>query len=138
MSKKLEKWEKWNWTHDGLFFLSRTPVVEVITVGDPCDADSDLTGSLYQFADQYVGCTHVPDRWGRNYIDLRFLALCSRLYAIVTCIDNMVFKSLTTQKVGDKYMVRVQYNEEDVEMGVEEMFNYFTDKLKEINHANCE
>ena len=112
------------------FFLSKTPVVKITMVGDPCDVDSDITGSLYHFADQYVASTEVPDRWGRNYIDKQFLALCSRLYVIATCCPDIAFKSLTTRKEDGKYFVRVRYNDVDVELEIDKMYQYFTDKLK--------
>ena len=123
--------KKWQWNQEGLFFLTKTPVVEITAVGDPCDEASDITGALYQFADQCVKGTPAPDRWGRNYIDQKFLALCARLYVIVTCIDGIVFKSLTTRKDVNQYLVRVQYDDVDLEMEVEEMFHYVSELLKE-------
>ena len=126
-----QKWKNWNWTQEGLFFLTKTPVVEITVVGDPCDEDADLTGSLYHFADQCVRGESVPDRWGRNYIDQTFVALCARFYVIVTCVKGVVFHSLTTRKEGDKYLVRVRYDDVDLELKLEEMYNYFSQKLKE-------
>jgi len=109
-------------------------MVEITTVGGGYDdVDFYHDGCLYLFADQHVGGTHVPDRWGRNFIDQQFLALCSKLYVLFTCVTpKKVFKSLTAHKDGDKYMVRVQYDDVDLEMEVVEMCHYFTEKLKEI------
>ena len=115
-----KKWQNWNWTQDGLFFLTQTPVVEITTVGDPCDEDADLTGTLYHFADQRVGNPLTQaDRWGRDYIDQCFVTLCDKLYLIATC-TGAVFHSLTTRKDGDRYLVRVQCDDVDLEMEVVE------------------
>ena len=119
--------KKWNWEHENLFFLTRTPVVEITTVGGGYDdVDFYHDGCLYLFADQCVHGTPVPDRWWRNFIDQQFLKLCSKLYTFFICVTpKKTFKSLTTRKEGDKYIVRVQYDDVDLELEVEEMFRHF-------------
>ena len=121
---------KWHWNQDNMFFLTRTPVVEITTVGDPCDVDCDLTGTLYQFSDQCIKGIPIPDQWGRNHIDQQFIALCDKLYVMATCTKT-VFHSLTTRKDGNRYLVRVQYDDVDLEMEVVEAFHYFTKLLEE-------
>ena len=119
--------KKWDWGHEGLFFLSKTPVVEITSIGAGYDnVDFYHPNSLYMLADQRVGGTPVPDRWGRNEIDQCFLALCARLYALVTCVDGIVFKSLSARQDGDLYLARLRYNNVDVELTIDEMLDYVT------------
>ena len=126
-----------NWNPSKFFFLTRNPIVEITTVGGNYgDVDIYHEGSLFWFGNQRIMGTPTPDRWGRGHIDQTFVALCIKIYYFMDVFKpQKVFKSLTTRKEGDKYLVRVQYDNEDLEMEVEEMFHYFSKKLKE-SHAN--
>ena len=70
------------------------------------------------------------DEFGRDYLDQMFIALCMHLHIFASCPD-VKFHSLTARKDGDRYMVRVRYDDVDLEMEVVEAFHYFTEKLKE-------
>jgi len=60
-----------------------------------------------------------------------FIGLCILLHVfVVSNLPQMRFKSLTTRKEGDRYLVRFQYDEEDVEMEVEEMYYHFLNRHK--------
>jgi len=123
--------EQYGW--DGKFFLlTRDHTVEITTVGGGYgDVGVHEKGCLFHYANQVCGKpTEVPDMFGRNYLDQKFIALCMLLHMMIIA-DKPQFKSLTTRKDGDRYMVRVRYDDVDLEMEVVEMFHYFTEKLKE-------
>ena len=124
-----------NWNPNDFFFLTRTPTVEITTVGGNYgDVDIHEKGSLFWFGNQHITPVPVPDRWGRNSIDQTFIALCIKIYYFVYLYpypNKKAFYSLTARKDGDQYMVRVRYDDVDLEMEVVEAFNYFTEKLKE-------
>jgi len=118
---------KWDWTQNGLFFLTKMPVVEITTVGGGHDdVDFFHDGCLYLFGDQCVG-NEVEidgiDRWGRNFTDRAFVAICDKLW-LATTVGIIVFHSLTTRQDGDKYLVRICYDDLDLEMEVAEMFQH--------------
>jgi len=118
---------KWDWTQNGLFFLTQTPEVEITTVGGGHDdVDFFHEGCLYLFGDQCV-YNEVEqegvDRWGRNVIDRMFVAICSKFW-VLTTVGLIEFHSLTARNDGDKYLVRVRYDDQDLEMKVEEMYRY--------------
>ena len=122
---------------DGKFFLlTRDHTVEITTVGgDYGDVPIAERGSLFFYSNQVlVGKPKEEvDAFGRNYIDQVFIALCGKLHSFVDRPEpnKKAFHSLTTRKDGDRYMVRVRYDDVDLEMEVVEMFHYFTEKLKE-------
>jgi len=125
--------QKWDWTQNGLFFLTQTPVVEIITVGGGHDdVDFFHDGCLYLFCDQCV-ITDIEkegvDRWGRNVIDRMFLAICEKLW-VLTMVNDIAFHSLITRKDGDKHLVRVRYDDVDLELGVEEMYRHCINLIK--------
>jgi len=124
---------------DGKFFLlTRDPAVEITTVGGGHgDVPIAEKGCLFHYANQclYMNPFNNPsgeiDVFGRNLLDQMFIALCNHFYLFVSCCEPpKAFKSLSTRKEGDRYMVRVQYDDVDLEMEVEEMYNYLTEKLK--------
>ena len=123
-----------NWNPSDFFFLTRTPAVEITTVGGNYeDVDIYTKGSLFWFGNQHIMGVPTPDRWDRNYIDQKFVELCIKIYYFVYFSKpQRVFKSLMTRKDGDKYMVRVQYDDVDLEMEVEEMYNYFVEKVNAL------
>ena len=126
--------EKYGW--DGKFFLlTRDHTVEITSVGGGYD-DVPMyeKGSLFHYANQCEGMRDTEpnekvDRFGRNYLDRLFVRLCLYIYLYV--FPDNPFKSLTSRKDGDRYMVRVQYDDVDLEMEVVEMFHYFDEKLKD-------
>ena len=126
--------EHYGW--NGKFFLlTRDHTVEITTVGGGYD-DVDIyeKGCLFHYANQwlYQKPNDMVDMFGRNFLDQVFIVLCLQLHLFVCfCEPKIIFKSLTTRKEGDRYLVRVQYDNEDLEMEVEEMFHHFTKLLKE-------
>ena len=114
---------------DGKFFLlTRDHTVEITETGED---DYDKKGTLFFYANQvsYQKPSEEPDIFGRNYIDQVFIALCGKVQGVVVFSDPpKTFHSLTTRKDGDRYMVRVRYDDVDMEMEVVEMFHYFTIK----------
>ena len=118
---------RWN----GKFFLlTRDHTVEITETGED---DYNKKGTLFFYANQ---CAVRPkeeiDEFGRNYLDQMFIGLCVQLRCFI-CLPEppKAFHSLTTLKDGDRHMVRVRYDDVDLEMEVVEAFNYFTEKLKE-------
>ena len=115
---------------DGKFFLlTRDHPITITIVGGGVDGWEK--GSLFHYGNQVLNIndrSDEPDDFGRNLIDRSFIALCLTLYIYAPYVQ---FKSLTTRKDGDRYMVRVRYDDVDLEMEVVEMFHYFTEKLKE-------
>ena len=125
---KIEIWIK-NRGWDGKFFLlTRDHTVEITETGED---DYDKKGTLFFYTNQ-VAMRHPQkevDEFGRNYIDQVFLALCIRIHdSVHLSKPPKAFHSLTTRKDGDRYMVRVRYDDVDLEMEVVEMFHYFTIK----------
>ena len=124
------------------FLLTRDHTLEITTLGGGFDGGRiEIQGSLFFYANQVLynnpikNPDGVPDMFGRNYLDQLFIALCMQLHIfIVSNLPQMIFKSLTTRKEGDRYLVRVQYDDVDMEMEVEEMFHHFTKLLKEQNN----
>lgn len=120
--------ERYGW--NGKFFLlTRDHTVEITTMGGGYD-DVPMyeKGSLFHYANQvlYQQPRNEIDNFGRNYLDQVFISLCCGLHVFLMCSEpQKVFKSLTTRKEGDKYLVRLQYDDVDMEMEVEEMYNYF-------------
>ena len=68
--------------------------------------------------------------FGRNYLDLLFIVLCTQIHLFIVG-GGICFHCLTTRKDGDRYLVRVQYDDVDLEMEVEAMYHYIGEKLKE-------
>lgn len=124
-------YEKYGW--NGKFFLlTRDHTVEITELGGGFDGKPiDIKGSLFHYANQwlYQKPSTEPDIFGRNYLDQMFIALCIQLHVFM--VGDHEFKSLVTRKASEKYLVRVRYDNEDIEMEVVEMFDYFTQKLKE-------
>ena len=95
------------------------------------DVDIYHKGSLFWYANQRIIGVPTPDRWGRWHIDQKFVELCLKLYYFVYLSKpKKVFHFLITRKEGDKYVVRVKYDDVDLEMEVVEMSDYFNEKLK--------
>ena len=118
---------------DGKFFLlTRDHTVEITETGED---DYNKKGTLFFYANQV---SYKPteregvDKFGRNYIDLLFLQVCIGVQCLCVFADpQRCFHSLTTRKDGDRYLVRVRWDDMDVEIEVEEAFHYFTNLLKE-------
>ena len=121
-------------TDGKFFFITKDPPLEIVTIGGGYDdVPIHHIGSLFHYANQWLEKEDIPDKFGRNHLDRSFIALCSRLHLYLMFKQpNITFKSLTTRKEGEKYLVRVQYDDEDLELEVEEMFNYFSKKLEEV------
>ena len=119
---------------DGKFFLlTRDHTVEITKVGGGHDGFSE--NRLFHYGSQGLTCRPVEeiDDYGRNYLDQVFIALCRCVEAFVAFFEPCKdFKLLTTRKEGDKYMVRVQYDDVDLEMEVGEMYNYFVEKVNAL------
>ena len=128
---KIKCWLEYRGWNGKFFLLTRDHTVEITETGED---DYNKKGTLFFYANQ-VAMRHPNkeiDEFGRNYLDQVFLALCIRVQEMVVfSATPKMFKLLTTRKEGDKYIVRVQYDDEDLEMEVKEMFHYFTNKLKE-------
>jgi len=131
IEKRLEQYG-WN----GKFFLlTRDHTVEITTVGGGYD-DVPIAekGCLFHYANQCLPwrddlSNEEVDEFGRNFLDRTFIRLCMTLHDDVHLSKPpKVFKSLVTRKDGDRYMVRVRYDDVDLEMEVVEMFHYFTEK----------
>ena len=129
-------YEQYGW--NGKFFLlTRDHTVEITTVGGGYDdVPIHEKGCLFHYANQCSyeirKITTDIDKFGRNYLDKMFIALCMYIHCEVYFpTPKKMFKLLTTRKEGDKYIVRVQYDDVDLEMEIEEMYNYFSQKLKE-------
>ena len=118
------------------FLLTRDHTVEITETGED---NYNKKGTLFFYANQcYCQNDNTSedelDKFGRNYLDRMFIALCIQVQCL--CVFSTfpkVFHSLTTRKEGDKYLVRVQYDDEDLEMEVKEMFHYFIKKLERRN-----
>ena len=129
--------EQYGW--NGKFFLlTRDHTVEIITLGGGYgDVPIAEKGCLFHYANQclyrhpYNNPNREIDVFERNYLDQVFIALCMHLHIFFGGLPDVDFKSLTTRKEGDKYLVRVQYDNVDLEMEVEEMFHYVSELLKE-------
>ena len=117
--------EKFGWNANNMFFLTRDHPIEITEedklfyYGNQCWIQNDPLEGIDQF--------------GRNSIDKTFIAICLLLHVFVTGTRSVTFHSLATRKEGDKYLVRVQYDDEDLEMEVKEMFHYFIKKLERRN-----
>ena len=128
---KLERYlERYGW--NGKFFLlTRDHAVEITETGD---GDYDKKGTLFFYTNQ-VGRHHPSeevDEFGRNYLDQVFIALCIQVQCLVVFpTEPKIFKSLTTRKERDKYLVRLQYDDVDLEMEVEEMYRHLTKSVEE-------
>jgi len=135
IEKRLERYG-WN----GKFFLlTRDHTVEITTVGcDYGDVPMYEKGCLFHYANQCMPphenlSKDEVDEFGRNFLDRTFIRMCMKLHSFVDRPEpnKKAFHSLTTRKDGDRYMVRVRYDDVDLEMEVVEAFHYFTEKLKE-------
>ena len=120
--------ERYGW--DGkFFFLTRDHNVEITTMGGGYgDVPIHEKGCLFFYANQvmYQKPSSEIDNFGRNYLDQLFIDLCAGIHVFVYCSEpRKVFKSLTTRKEGDRYLVRLQYDDMEMEMEVEEMYHYF-------------
>jgi len=120
---------------DGKFFLlTRDHPATITTVGGGHgDVGWEDKNCLYHYGNQVLNINDRSaevDDFGRNLKDRLFIGICLTLY-IYAQMPSIKFKSLSTRKDGDKYLVRVQYNDSDLEMEVEEMFNYLHQKLRE-------
>ena len=121
---------------DGKFFLlTRDHTVEITTVGGGYD-DVPIyeKGSLFHYANQvlYQKPCNEPDMFGRNYLDQKFIEMCMYVHMfLMQKSPDVAFHSLSTRKEGEKYFVRVRYDDVDIEMEVEEMVDYFDNLLKE-------
>jgi len=127
-------YEVFGWNQDNMFFLTRDHTVEITTVGGGFgDVPIHQEGCLFHYGNQFMTKSdEIPDKFGRNAIDRMFIALCLQIHIfLIGIIDTVRFHSLTTRKDGDRYMVRVRYDDVDLEMEVVEMFHYFTEKSKE-------
>jgi hypothetical protein len=88
-------------------------------------------GSLFFYGNQVLmGSRPRPleevDEFGRNYLDQVFIGLCLHLSIFLYNVDSpKAFHSLTTRKDGDRYMVRLEYDDVVLEMEVEAMFKHF-------------
>jgi len=123
-------YEKFGWNKDNMFFLTRDNPVEITSVED-----------LSRYANQCLfDVKEEPDEFGRNYIDKMFIGLCMELDAFVTCTHepDVVFKSLSCEKIGDEYMACVKYDDVILEMELVKMVDYFYQKRQNrIRQRSC-
>ena len=113
---------------DEMFYLTRDGDIEITCVGhSPYKA-----GGLYHYARQGIlaDSTEELDAFGRNRTDRLFIQVCEAVFNFVSWKEGEQFKSLSTRKDGALYLVRVQYDDVDLEMEVEEMYHYFADLSK--------
>ena len=123
-------YEAFGWTYDNMFVLTRDHPVEVTVVGDE---DLRQKWTLYYYGNQVLNFNDVNekiDKFGRNYIDKLFIALCLALNILsLSPNPDIRFKSLRCWKDGEQYFARVQYDDEDVTMELSEAERYFQDML---------
>ena len=114
--------------------LKEGDTLTITEIGGDGDTAEEIyrKGTVFYFGNQYLYRNRWQgqgnDRFGRNLLDRAFIALCLEIYTFRLAFE---FKSLTARKDGDRYMVRVRYDDVDLEMEVVEAFHYFTEKLKE-------
>jgi len=120
------------------FFLTRDCPIEITTVGGGYgDVDIHKKGCLFFYANQWLEkrdkeLNDEIDRFGRNYLDRVFIELCIHLHFFISCTEPQKrFTSLTARKEGEKYMIKVLYDDVDLEMEVEEMYIHFRNILKD-------
>ena len=111
--------------------LKEGDTLTITEMGGDGDTPEEIyrKGTVFYYGNQYLYRNRwqgQDDRFGRNQLDCAFIALCLEIY---TFRYAFVFKSLAVRKDGDRYLVRVRYDDVDLEMEVVEAFHYFTKLL---------
>lgn len=103
---------------DNMYFVTRgipveiTSIEEVFNYGNQCLLDR----------------RDEVDQFGRCYLDKMFITLCIFVHFYfdsTTIKSTAMFRSLSCQKEGDNYVVRVQYDDKVLEMELLEMVRHF-------------
>ena len=106
-----------------MFFLTRTDGVEISSFEE-----------VFNCGNQALYDPKRPDlefdRFGRNYLDRQFIALCEVIYYFFLEQKDS-FKHLSCKKVGGHYIVRLELNNETLEMELSEMVTAMSQRCKE-------
>jgi hypothetical protein len=110
---------EWNWNKDNMFFLTRACAIEIP------HSDDEWEHGLFHYANQ---CSlpggHLVadlDEFGRNQIDKLFIRLCLIVHIYVMGNDDVKFKRLSCKKIGARYVTRLEFSNETLEMELPEM-----------------
>jgi len=110
-------YERFGWNAANMFFLTR----------DVTDTNSHVITSMdavLRYSNQCLfDMDDELDAFGRNYTDKIFIRLCMLVW--VARHRFMAFKSLSCKKVEGAYIVRLQYDNNVIEMELLEMVRYF-------------